>query len=498
MTEDECVSKDVRSIKSPTARLGSTYHGNPLLIRAMVQEFNSNTTDELARVIIHPDTGRKFTMTMASESALFMFVFTFCLAGAIALFVLAVFILLHRLLVDDKYVASKTRINIIIVGYILCILLCIAAAILIIIGLAGLHQGIKLVLRNQTDINTVVNECPKSLTCQLEPVNTYLSEKIDKYFAEGMEALPNLKKRIDTLFEWFDYVHNARLGVVKIHSKCKHLKPLLNAANDVVWKTYVVGWEDKIWKLYQGSDAYNFWSNLRNANTSFNPLLAYEPEVKRLADEVEKRNSIIKKALNKSLENFVKRSCEIMEDIQQYKRQVDHYMDENEPSLRTKFRVPWLFLAITVILAICVCGIVILILRHYRFAGDSQTNKSQKHRVLFAVFDLAMEIAGHLALFIAILAFLSACYFLFTAYSSEFLCVGIFGNNSLATLNKLHEYNVENMEENATDTFNETIRECFARRSTYDSFIAQRWIFTEEFDNIYMPSILPRVKVFGP
>ncbi|KAK6023959.1 hypothetical protein OSTOST_10241 [Ostertagia ostertagi] len=94
-------------------------------------------------------------MTMASNSALFMFAFSFCLAGAVAVFVLAVFILLHRLVTDDKYVASKGRVVVIIVCYVVCILLCTLAATVIIISLFGLRQGIQLVLTKHTGDQTL-------------------------------------------------------------------------------------------------------------------------------------------------------------------------------------------------------------------------------------------------------------------------------------------------------------------------------------------------------
>ncbi|KAK5983642.1 hypothetical protein GCK32_014410, partial [Trichostrongylus colubriformis] len=228
-------------------------------------------------------------------------------------------------------------------------------------------------------------------------------------------------------------------------------------------------------------EAFLFWSNLKNANTSFNEILLYGTEAKKLADDVEKRSLAIKKSLNKFSKQFIKSSCEIMEDTSNFKKQVVSYVEWNEPSIRMQFRLPWLFLGITVIFVISTFGMVIVFLRHYHFVGDSQSNPQQQHRVLFAVFDLTMEVAGHLTLYIAILAFLAACYVLYSAYSPEFLCVGVFSENSLAMLNALHEYYLEN----ATDAniFNDTFSDCFAKKSMYDSFVARRWIFTNEFDN---------------
>ncbi|KAK5965066.1 hypothetical protein GCK32_005574 [Trichostrongylus colubriformis] len=226
--EEECSWEENANMGAPSSKISSVFYGNPIT-RKLVQEFNTNTTYDFAKVIISPKTDGRYTMKMAFESGPFMFAFTFCLAGAVALTVLSVFILFRRLMVDDKYVASKTRVTVIITGYIFCILLCIFAAIVIIIGLTGLHQGIKLVRRNQTELSTVVSRCSKLLHCELDPAEKHINKEMNKYFAKIMRNLPFLKEEIKTLLKFFDYLHNIRLGIMKIHHQCKYLKPLNEA-----------------------------------------------------------------------------------------------------------------------------------------------------------------------------------------------------------------------------------------------------------------------------
>ncbi|KAK6041583.1 hypothetical protein COOONC_20912 [Cooperia oncophora] len=105
---------------------------------------------------------------------------------------------------------------------------------------------------------------------------------------------------------------------------------------------------------------------------------------------------------------------------------------------------------------------------------------SKKRRVLFAVFDLGLEILGHVALYIAILAFLAACYVLFAAYSTEFLCVGVFEDNAVATVTTMHTYN-EAWNASDTEEFNKTFAACSTHKSVYNSFIQDRWLFEKNF-----------------
>lgn len=450
----------------------------------MVDDFDSETTDNFVHVLRSPGVSNNFAMEEAFNNSLFMAVFTFCFAGALSIFVLTLFILLHRLLVSDKYIISKGRITFLIVGYVMCMLICVVAVLLIIVGVSALHEGLNLRRPGDEEVKTVTENCDASMHCILHRVNTHVVKGLKDHTAASLRFMPDLKEQLKNLFQFFDYLQSARIDAraVFAYPKCRNFRSLLKQINEVADATYTPAWRAKLEEIRQMGDEeeYAKQANLKNAHTSFDSLLEYGREMAALTSEIKDRTVKVEEQLDDYLNDFLNGTCQVLSDFKTLKNTANRYIENNEYSLHLGPRMFWITSLIVAILVISITGFTVVILRHCHYASDTNTNK---HRVLFAVFDLVVELLGYFTLVITILAFTLAGLLLYAAFSPELLCIGLYGKNATATLNGVHR--PPNHNYTSAVSFQEMATKCFAGYSQFNIIFAGHWIYKEDFDQIF-------------